>query len=54
MNDLLNDCGMCELYAANPYDLIFIISMTTYNPIDTLRGIIAEIAYQDEDWFFGE
>ena len=52
MNDLLNDCGMCELYEANPYDLIFLVSLTTNNPIDTLRGIVAEIAHQDEEWFF--
>ena len=48
-NDLLNDCGMCELYAANPYDLLFLTCINTENPIDTLRGIVAEIIDQDEE-----
>lgn len=47
-NDLLNDCGFCELYGANPYDLLFLTCIRTENPIDTLRGIISEIIYQDE------
>ena len=49
INDLLNDCGMCELYEANPYDLLFLTCMRTENPIDTLRGIVAEINYSDEE-----
>lgn len=49
INDCLNDCGMCELYVANPYDFLFLTCMESDNPIDTLRGIVAEIIIQDEE-----
>lgn len=49
LNDLLLECGMSELYVANPYDLLFLTCMCAYNPIDALRGVILEIEYSDEE-----
>ena len=52
-NDRLSDCGMCELYVANPYDLLFVVCAYDMNPVDTLRGIIAEIKYPEENMSLG-
>ena len=49
LNDLLRECGMPELYMANPYDLLFLICMHAHNPIDILRSIVIEIKYPDEE-----
>ena len=43
MNDILNYCCLAELYAGNPFDWLFLYSMTYEDyPLDVFRGVIAE------------
>ena len=43
MNRILNDCCLAELYAGNPFDWLFLYSMTYEDyPLDVFRGVIAE------------
>ena len=43
MNDLLDECGLCELYPANPYDFLFILCAGDDTPLDCLRIVIYEL-----------
>ena len=49
MNDILNECGMCELYPANPYDFLFTYCIRTKDPIDNLRAFVTEIKKLEND-----
>lgn len=43
MNNILNDCCLAELYPGNPFDWLFLYSMTYEDyPLDVFRGVIAE------------
>ena len=43
MNNILNDCCLAELYPGNPFDWLFLYSMTYEDyPLDAFRGVIAE------------
>lgn len=43
MNNILNDCRLAELYPGNPFDWLFLYSMTYEDyPLDVFRGVIAE------------
>ena len=46
MNNILNDCCLSELYPGNPFDWLFLYSMTYEDyPLDVFRGVIAEALY---------
>ena len=49
INDILNECGMCELYPANPYDFLFTYCIRTKDPIDNLRAFVTEIKKLEND-----
>ena len=43
MNNILNDCCLAELYPGNPFDWLFLYSMTYEDyPLDVFRGVIDE------------
>lgn len=52
MNSILNNCCLAELYPGNPFDWLFLYSMTYKDyPLDVFRGVIAEAldsSLQDE------
>ena len=43
INDMLNECGLCELYPANPYDFLFLLCAEKAYAIDCLRDIIDDL-----------
>ena len=46
-NDMLIEAGMNRLYPGNPFDWLFLYCSKTSYPLDTFRGIIAEILDDD-------
>lgn len=46
-NDMLIEAGMNRLYPGNPFDWLFLYCSNTSRPLDTFRGIIAEILDDD-------
>ena len=43
INDILNECGMCELYIGNTYDFLFLLCAESETAIYTLRQIMLEL-----------
>lgn len=51
MNDILDSCGMAELYIGNPYDWLFLYCAKCDHPLDVFRSIINDVCSLDEDEF---
>lgn len=47
MAQLLEECGYEELYERNPYDWIFLWASTTEHPLESFRGVMKAIDFDD-------
>ena len=47
MAQLLEECGYEELYERNPYDWIFLWASTTKHPLESFRGVMKAIDFDD-------
>ncbi len=47
MAQLLEECGYEELYERNPYDWIFLWASTTEQPLESFRGVMKAIDFDD-------
>ena len=49
MAQLLEECGYEELYERNPYDWIFLWASTTEQPLESFRGVMRAIDFDDSE-----
>lgn len=49
MAQLLEECGYEELYERNPYDWIFLWASTTEHPLESFRGVMRAIDFDDSE-----
>lgn len=49
MAQLLEECGYEELYERNPYDWIFLWASTTEQPLESFRGVMKTIDFDDSE-----
>lgn len=49
MAQLLEECGYEELYERNPYDWIFLWASTTKQPLESFRGVMRAIDFDDSE-----
>lgn len=49
MAQLLEECGYEELYERNPYDWIFLWASATEQPLESFRGVMRAIDFDDSD-----
>lgn len=43
LNGILNDCNFSQIYYGNPYDWMFSFCALSERPLDTFRGLLAEV-----------
>ena len=47
VNNYLSDSGLPPMYYGNPYDWLFLYCALSDRPLDTFRGLIAEVLSEE-------